>query len=79
MLPLEEMGPGGSLSTPLIVTHYWRVASQRVSLQAATATSADSCDRLYSALVLRLGSGWRRQQRSGIGFNDDGLKILILF
>jgi hypothetical protein len=50
-----------------------------VSLQAATAMSADSCDRLSSALVLWLGSGWQRKQRSGIGFDDDGLKILIVF
>jgi hypothetical protein len=65
MLPLEVMGPSGSLSTVLIATPYWRDASQRVSWQAATATVAYSCDRTTTALVHRLGSGWRQQRRSG--------------
>ena len=67
MLPLEVVGPGGSLSTALIATPYGRDASWRVSWQPATATAAAaySCDRATAALVQRLGSGWRRQRRSG--------------
>ncbi len=66
MLSLEVMGPGGSLSTVLIAAPYRRDASRRVSWQAATATAAYRCDRkMTAALVHRLGSGWRRQQRSG--------------
>jgi hypothetical protein len=64
MLPLEVMGPGGSLSTVLVATPYWRDASRRVSWQAATATAAYSCDWTTTVLVRRLGSGWRRQRRS---------------
>jgi hypothetical protein len=56
MLPLEVVGPGGSLSTVLIVTPYWRDASRRVSWQAATATAGSSCDRTATALVHRLGT-----------------------
>jgi hypothetical protein len=56
MLPLEVMGPGGSLSTVLIVMPYWRDASWRESWQAAKTIMADSCDRTAAALVLRLGS-----------------------
>jgi hypothetical protein len=65
MLPLEVMGPGGSLSTVLIATPNWRDASRRVSWQAATATAAYSCDRTTTELVHRLGSGWRQQRRRG--------------
>ncbi len=66
MLPLEVMGPGGSLSTALIATPYRRDASRRVSWQATTATAAYSCDlTMAAALVHRLGSGWPRQRRSG--------------
>jgi hypothetical protein len=66
MLSLEVLGPGGSLSTVLIATLYRRDASWRVSWQAATATAAYGCDlTMTTALVHRLGSGWRRQQRSG--------------
>ncbi len=56
MLPLEKVGPGGSLSTVLIATPYWRDASWRVSWQAATATAVSSCDRMATALVHRLGT-----------------------
>jgi hypothetical protein len=65
MLSLEVMGPGGSLSTVLIAMPYRRDASWRVSRQAATATVAYTCNRTTTALVHRLGSGWRRQWRSG--------------
>jgi hypothetical protein len=65
MLPLEVVGPGGSLLTALIATPYGRDASWRVSWQPATATAAYSCDRTTMVLVHRLGSGWRRQRRSG--------------
>ncbi len=69
MLPLEVVGPGGSLSTVLVATPYWQDTSQRESWQAATATAAYSCVRMTAALVHRLGSGgsggagqfrWRR-------------------
>jgi hypothetical protein len=71
MLPLEVVGPGGSLSTALIATPYWRDASRRVSWQAATATAESSCDQTATALVHRLvtaggGSGGRT------GFVGDG-------
>ena len=56
MLPLEVVGPGGSLSTVLIATPYWRDASRRVSWQAATATAGSSWDRTATALVHRLGT-----------------------
>jgi hypothetical protein len=62
MLPLEVVGPGGSLSTVLIATPYWRDASRRVSWQAATATAESSCDQTATALVHRLvtaGGGGR--------------------
>ena len=65
MLPLEVVGPGGSLSTALIATSYRRDASRRVSWQAATATAAYSCDLTIAAPVHRLGTGWRQQRRSG--------------
>ncbi len=65
MLPLEVMGPGGSLSTVLVATPYWRNASWRVSWQAALATAAYSCDWTTTALVHWLGSGWWWQQWSG--------------
>jgi hypothetical protein len=38
MLPLEVVGPGGSLSTALIAAPCGRDASRRVSWQTATAT-----------------------------------------
>ncbi len=38
MLPLEAVGPGGSLSTATIAAPYGRDASRRESWQAATAT-----------------------------------------
>ncbi len=56
MLPLEVVDPGGSLSTVLIATPYWRDASRRVSWHAATATAVSSCDRTATALVHRLGT-----------------------
>ncbi len=56
MLPLEVVVPGGSLSTALTATPYWRDASWRVSWQAATATAVPSCDRTATALVHRLGT-----------------------
>ncbi len=56
MLLLEVVGPGGSLSTVLIATPYWRDASRRVSWQAAKATAGSSCDRTATALVHRLGT-----------------------
>jgi hypothetical protein len=56
MLPLEVVGPGGSLSTALIATPYRRDASRRVSWQAATATAGSGCDRTSTALVHRLGT-----------------------
>ncbi len=62
-LPLEVMGPGGSLSMVLIAMPYRRDASRRVSWQVATASVAYSCDLTTTALVHRLGSGWRQQQR----------------
>ncbi len=65
MLPLEVVGPGGSLSTALITTPYGRDASWRVSWQPVTATAAYSCGRATAVLVQRLGSGWQRQRRSG--------------
>ncbi len=71
MLPLEVVGPGGSLSTVLIATPYRRDASRRVSWQAATATAESSCDRTATALVHQLGTAggggggadWFRQRR----------------
>jgi hypothetical protein len=65
MLSSEVVHLGGSLSTVLIAMPYWRDASQRVSWQAATATVADSCDRMVATLVLWLGQ-----------FDNDGFKIL---
>ncbi len=56
MLPLEVVDPGGSLSTVLIATPYWRDASRRVSWHAAMATAVSSCDRTATALVHRLGT-----------------------
>ncbi len=56
MLPMEVVGPGGSLSMVLIATPYWRDASWRVSWQAATATEVSSCDRTATALVHQLGT-----------------------
>jgi hypothetical protein len=56
MLPLEVVVPGGSLSTALIATPYWRDASRRVSWQAATATAVPCCDRTATALVHWLGT-----------------------
>jgi hypothetical protein len=38
MLPLEVVGPGGSLSTAIIAAPYGRDASLRESWQVATAT-----------------------------------------
>jgi hypothetical protein len=71
MLPLEVVGPGGSLSTVLIATPYWRDASRRVSWQAVMATAESSCDRTATALVHRLGTAggggggadWFRRRR----------------
>jgi hypothetical protein len=54
MLPLEVMGPGGSLSTSLVTTAYWRDASRRESWHAVTAMAAYSCDRMEVALVFGL-------------------------
>jgi hypothetical protein len=82
MLSLEVMGPGGSLSTVLIATPYRRDASWRVSWQAATATAAlYSCDWTTTALVHRLGSGWRQQRRSGLvsSATDSKFVYLIVF
>jgi hypothetical protein len=66
MLPLEVVGPGGSLSTVLIATPNGRDSSWRESWLAATATAAYSCDLTTAALVHRLGNGWRQQRRSGL-------------
>jgi hypothetical protein len=78
MLPLEVVGPGGSLSTALIATPYWRDASWRVSWQAATATAESSCIQTATALVNRLvtagGGGGGRT-----GFIDNGFYICLLF
>jgi hypothetical protein len=80
MLPLEVVGPGGSLSTATTAAPYGRDASE--SWQAATATEGGgawhggdggeennrnlySGDRMNAALVQRLGNGWRRKRRSG--------------
>ncbi len=62
MLPLEVVGPGGSLSTALIAMPYWRDASRRVSWQAAKATAEFSCDPGYGARP-SAGDGrwWRRR------------------
>ncbi len=57
MLPLEVVGPGGSLSTVLIATPYGRDASWREPWLAATAMAAYSCDLTTAALIHRLGSG----------------------
>jgi hypothetical protein len=51
MLPLEVVGPGGSLSTATIAAPYGRDASRRESWQAATATEG--------------GGAWRRRWRWG--------------
>jgi hypothetical protein len=72
MLPLEVVGPGGSLSTVLIATPYWRDVSRRVSWQAATATAVYCCDRTTTALIHRLrtagggGGGVNRFRRRRI-------------
>jgi hypothetical protein len=70
MLSFEVMGPDGTLSTVLIATPYWRDASWRESWQAATGTAAYSCDRMAAALLLRLGGGWLRRLKNGIGFRQ---------
>ncbi len=54
MLPLEVMGPGGSLSTELIATPYGRDASWRVSWQAASMTAASS----VTGRLRRSSIGW---------------------
>ncbi len=56
MLPLEVVGPGGSLSTALIATPYERDASWRVSWQPATAAAAYSCDRRITAPFIGWGT-----------------------
>jgi hypothetical protein len=84
MLPLEVMGPGGSLSTVLIATPYWQDASRRASWQAATATASHSCDRTTTALVHRLGAAgggnggadWFRRRRILNLFN---LRVFVYF
>jgi hypothetical protein len=78
MLSLKVTGPGGSLSTVLIATPYWRDASRKESWQAAMAMAADSCDQMASALVLQLGSGWGQQQQSDISFNTMDSKFVSL-
>jgi hypothetical protein len=78
MLPLEVVGPGGSLSTVLIATPYWRDASRRVSWHAATATAVSSCDRTATALVLRLGTAGGGG-RGADGFVGDGCQICLLY
>ncbi len=77
MLPLEVVGPGGSLSTVLIGMPYGRDASWRGSWLAATAMAAYSCDLTTAALVHRLGSGWRRQRRSGLVSSATDYKLLL--
>jgi hypothetical protein len=80
MLPLEVVGPGGSLSTVLIATLYGRDASWRVSWLTATATAAYSCDLTTTALVHWLGSSWRRQRRSGpVSVATDSKFVSLLF
>ncbi len=54
MLPLEVVGLGGSLSTVLVATPYWRDASRRGSWQEAMATAVYCCDRTTTALIHRL-------------------------
>jgi hypothetical protein len=72
MLPLEVVGPGGSLSTVLVATPHWRDASRRVSWQAATATVVYCCDQTTTALTHRLrtagggGGGVNRFRRRRI-------------
>jgi hypothetical protein len=78
MLSLEVTGPGGSLSTVLIATPYWRDASRKESWQAAMVMAADGCDRTTAALVLQLGSGWGQQQRSDISFDMMDSKFFLL-
>jgi hypothetical protein len=71
MLPLEVVGPGGSLSMALVATPYWRDASRRVSWQVAMATAESSCDQTATTLVHRLvmagggggGGDWFRRRR----------------
>jgi hypothetical protein len=58
MLPLEVVGPGGSLSTVLITTPYWRDASRRGSWQAATAMAES---RSATRRLRRSSIGWGRQ------------------
>jgi hypothetical protein len=76
MLPLEVVGPGGSLSTVLIATPYGRDASWRESWLAATATAAYSCNLTTAALIHRLGSSRRRQRRSGLVSSATDYKLL---
>ncbi len=70
MLPLEVVGPGGSLSTVLIATPYWRDASRRVSWRAATATAGSSCDGYGTHPSAGDGRRWRRRRT---GFFGDGV------
>jgi hypothetical protein len=78
MLPLEAMGPGGSLSSVLVAMPYWQDASWRESLQAAMATAAYSCDQMAAAPVLQLWSGWRRQWWSSIGFQRQWIPNYVI-
>jgi hypothetical protein len=87
-LPLEMGGPGGSLSTVLIATPYWRDASRRVSWQAATATAVSSCDRTATALVHRLGmtggggggaDRFRRRWRLNLFINSAYFYVCLCF
>jgi hypothetical protein len=72
MLPMELMGPGGSLSTVLIATPYWRDASRKVSWQAAMAAAAYSCDRTTTAASPSAGKRLAAVAAEQTGFVGDG-------
>jgi hypothetical protein len=68
MLPLEVMGPGGSLSMFLFATSYWREANRRMSWKAVTSSAAYSCDQTAAALIFGLGDSKWQQRRIGFCF-----------
>jgi hypothetical protein len=68
MLPLELMGPSGSLSMFLFATSDWREANRRMSWKAVTASAAYSCDQMAAALIFGLGDSKWQQQRIGFCF-----------
>ncbi len=72
LLPLEVVGPGGSLSTVLITTPYWRDASRRGSWQAAMATAES---RFATGRLRHSSIVWGRQAVAAeerTGFVGDG-------